>query len=46
MSFGVCAELGIGDPRAGGVTVTGGGHVGDILVVGDGTSGGGEGCPI
>jgi len=43
--FGACAEVGIGDPRAGGVTVAGGG-VRDILVVGDGTSGGGEECSI
>ena len=45
MSFGACAELGNGDPQAGDVTVAGG-RVGDILVVGDRTSGSGEGCSI
>ena len=45
VSFGVCAELGIGDQWAGGVTVAGGG-VGDILGVGEGTSGSGVGCSI
>ena len=45
VSFGACAEPGIGDQRAGGVTVAGG-RVGNILVVGDRTSGSGEGCFI
>jgi len=45
VSFGVWVELGIEDPWAGGVMVAAG-RVGNILVVGDRTSGGGEGCSI
>ena len=45
VSFKPCTEPRIGHQQAGGVTVAGG-RVGDILVVGDRTSGGGEGCFI
>jgi len=43
--FGACAQQGIGDLEAEGGTETGG-YVGDIFVVGDGTSSGEEGLSI